>query len=76
MSAKACTRCGGVIVFGKEKDTGRIIPLSVGGKVYRVIRENLVELDPKALIPHVCSTDKTTQPIPEKDFREPKEPEV
>lgn len=71
MSSKPCDRCGGVIVFGREKETGKIIPLSVGSKVYRIIKGNEVELDPKALIRHVCLTDKPSQPSPEKDFTEP-----
>ncbi len=75
MSAKACDRCGGVIVFGKERDTGRIIPLSVGSKVYRVVKANIVELDPKALVRHVCITEPAKEPSPEIDFTEPKSQE-
>jgi hypothetical protein len=72
MSAKACSRCSQPIVFGKERETGRIIPLSVGARVYRVIRENIVELDPKALVPHVCATTPTPPPPPpDRDFTEP-----
>jgi hypothetical protein len=72
MSAKACNRCGRGIVFGTEKDTGKVIPLSVGAKVYRVVKDNIVELDPKALIPHVCHTGAAV-PAPEPHFSEPKE---
>ncbi len=77
MSAKACNKCGGLIVFGHEKITGKIIPLSVGNNVYRVIKENIVELDPKALVRHVClhKDDVPPSPSPVKDFNEPKEPE-
>ena len=75
MSAKPCDRCGGVIVFGKERDTGRIIPLSVGSKVYRIVKENIVELDTKALIRHVCITEKPKEPSPSLDFTEPKSQE-
>lgn len=71
MSAKPCYRCGGVIVFGKEQDTGKIIPLSVGSKVYRVIKENIVALDPKALVPHVCVDRKPIEPSPARDFHDP-----
>ena len=74
MSAKACDKCGGVIVFGKDIDTGRIIPLSVGSKVYRIVKENIVELDPKALIRHVCISEKPKEASPAHDFNEPKEP--
>ncbi len=76
MSAKACERCGGVIVFGKDRETGQIIPLSVGSRVYRIIKENIVELDKKALIRHVCLNDRPSEPSPAQDFNEPKEPEV
>lgn len=76
MSAKACDRCGGVIVFGKERDTGRIIPLSVGSKVYRVIKGNEVELDSKALVRHVCITERQAEPSPAVDFTEPQEPSI
>jgi len=75
MSAKACDRCGGVIVFGKDSMTGQIIPLSVGSRVYRIVKENIVELDPKALIRHVCITDKPKEPSPSQDFNEPKHQE-
>lgn len=72
MSAKACNRCGGVIVFGHEQGTGRIIPLSVGQKVYRVVEKDVVTLDPKALVPHVCITANDEQlPRPDRDFTEP-----
>lgn len=73
MSAKACDKCGGVIVFGKDRETGRIIPLSVGSKVYRIVKENIVELDPKALIRHVCISEPRREPSPSVDFTEPKE---
>ncbi len=69
MIAKACNRCGGPIVFGKEQETGRIIPLSVGAKVYRVVKENIVTLDPKALVPHICMSPQTPQA--ERHFSEP-----
>lgn len=73
MSAKACNKCGGLIVFGHEKITGRIIPLSVGNNVYRVIKENIVELDPKALVRHVClSKAEVAAETPPVDFTEPK----
>ncbi len=75
MSAKACYRCGGLIVFGKEQDTGKIIPLSVGARVYRVVKENIVVLDSKALVPHVClsKADVAAAPAsPVLDFTEPK----
>jgi hypothetical protein len=76
MSAKACTRCGGVIVFGKDRETGRIIPLSVGSNnVYRVVKGNIVEPDPKALIRHVCVVEKPPVPSPERDFTEPQSQE-
>lgn len=73
MSAKACDKCGGIIVFGKDRETGRIIPLSVGSKVYRIVKENIVELDPKALVRHVCLSERPAQPSPVQDFTEPKE---
>ncbi len=76
MSAKACDHCGGVIVFGKDRDTGQIIPLSVGSKVYRVVKGNEVALDPKALIRHVCITKKPVEPSPAQDFNEPQEPNI
>ncbi len=75
MSAKACDRCGGIIVFGREKDTGKIIPLSVGSRVYRIIKENIVEVDPKALVRHVCITEKPKEPSPAQDFTEAKSQE-
>jgi hypothetical protein len=72
MSAKPCNRCGEIIVFGKEQETGRIIPLMVGARVYRVIKENIVSLDPKALVPHVCQTQvKPPMPPPDRDYSEP-----
>ncbi len=77
MSSKACDKCGRLIVFGKEKITGKISPLSVGNNVYRVIKGSEIELDPKALVRHVCiSTPTPTEPSPAKDFNEPKEPEL
>lgn len=76
MSAKPCNRCGGVIVFGKDRETGQIIPLSVGGKVYKIIKDNIVMLDPKAMIRHVCITERQTEPSPAQDFNEPKESEL
>ncbi len=76
MSAKACDKCGGVIVFGKEKDTGKVIPLSVGSKVYRIIKENIVEIDPKALVRHVCISPPQATASPAQDFSEPKEPAI
>lgn len=69
MSAKACNRCGGIIVFGTEQETGRVIPLMVGGEVYRIVKESIVTKDPKALIKHVCQT----KPPEPRDFIEPKE---
>lgn len=70
MSAKPCNRCGRVIVFGREKETDRVIPLSVGSKVYKVIKDDVVELDPKALVPHVCAPSiPGAEP---RDFSEPK----
>lgn len=71
MSAKPCNRCGGLIVFGKEQETGRIIPLSVGKRVYRMVKENVVTLDSKAFVPHVCITETRSEPSPERDFTEP-----
>lgn len=72
MSAKLCNRCGWQIVFGKEHETGKIIPLSVGARVYRVIKENIVSLDPKALVPHVCQPQGTLPtPPPDRNFSEP-----
>lgn len=76
MSAKACNRCGGPIVFGKDEDTGRIIPLSVGARVYRMVRENIVTLDSKAFVPHVCLTGRELEPPPDRDFTEPKSNEL
>jgi len=76
MSAKPCDRCGGVIVFGKDRETGQIIPLSVGSKVYHVIKGNEVERDPKGLVRHVCISEKPKEPSPAQDFNEPKEPEI
>lgn len=75
MSAKACDKCGGVIVFGKDRETGQIIPLSVGSKVYRIVKENIVELDSKALIRHVCISPKPKEPSPSQDFSEPQHQE-
>lgn len=71
MSAKLCSRCRRPIVFGKERDTGRIIPLSVGAKVYRVIKDDVVEIDPKALVPHVCAATPVPDPVPERAYSEP-----
>ncbi len=71
MSAKPCNKCDQPIVFGKEEMTGRIIPLSVGSRVYRVIKENIVELDPKALVPHICGQVKVP-PRPDVNYSEPK----
>lgn len=70
MSAKPCTRCGGLITFGTDQDTGRVLPLMVGSRVYRVVKENIVVLDPKALIMHVCNLQPTAG---ERNFSEPKE---
>ena len=63
-------------MFGHEKITGRIIPLSVGNNVYRVLKENIVELDPKALVRHVCISTPPPEPSPARDFNEPEEPEL
>lgn len=70
MSAKACDRCGKLIVFGNDVETDRWIPLEVGSNVYRIVKGEFVTLDPKALIRHQCGV---TQPKPEQHFSEPAE---
>lgn len=71
MIEKACNRCGGGIVFGHEYQTGKVLPLSVGLNVYRVVQENVVTLDTNALVPHVCITPKDG-PRPDRELTEQK----
>jgi hypothetical protein len=35
------------------------------------VKENIVKLDPKALVRHVCVTTPPASPSPERDFTEP-----
>jgi hypothetical protein len=75
MSAKPCDKCGGLIVFGKDRETGRIIPLSNTTKAYRIIKDNVVMQDPKVLVRHVCVSDVPKEPSPAVDFSEPQSQE-
>lgn len=70
MSAKPCKLCGGIIVFGTEQETGKVLPLMVGGEVYRVVKDNIVTKDPKALIRHVCQINQNPPPR-DRHFSEP-----
>lgn len=72
MSAKPCDRCGKAIVFGEDIETGKIIPLEVGQNVWRMVKNQLVTLDPKGFIRHRCEIPELRPPGYRPDFNEPK----
>ncbi len=58
-------------MFGTDRDTGAILPLSVGINVYRKVKGQEVERYHEALVRHVCQVVPNHTPVPDRDFSEP-----